>query len=408
MLSRRRKVCLATNTSWYALNFRAHIISTLIEQGHEVVVIAPRDRFSDKLVDLGARHVHLELDNRGTNPVRDAATFLRLCRLLRRERPDVLLTFTPKINIYGSLAARVMRLPVVANVSGLGSGFLRGGWLARLMVLLYRASLRGAQHVFFENNDDLELFVRDGLVERSRTDRLPGSGVDLERFRPSSMRGNPRPFTFLVAARLLWDKGLGEYVEAARRLRTEDQSLQFLIVGEAGAQNITAVPAEEIARWAKEGVVTYLGPSEDMAREYVRADCVVLPSYREGTSRVLLEAASMALPIITTDVPGCRDVVEDGVNGYLCRPRDAADLAEKMRRMMNLTEQRRDEMGHAGRELVLAHFDERLVTGHYLKQIAAATNGSWHWAAETRHMKRRDVEKIAALSRARVEATEEV
>jgi glycosyltransferase involved in cell wall biosynthesis len=372
--SHPRKIFLAANTSWYAFNFRARLVARLVADGHEVVVVAPRDRYSDKLLELGARHIHLELHNEGTNPLSDAATLLRLCLLFRRERPDVVLTFTPKLNIYGALAGWLTRRPVVSNVSGLGSGFLRGGWIARLMVLLYRVSLRRAQWVFFQNDEDRALFATYGIVDQQKAERLPGSGVDVQRFVPTRADEQTRPFTFLFVGRLLWDKGIGEFVEAARSLRSETGKAQFLIIGNATAKNITAVPADIVEQWKEEGIVQYLGPSDDMVRDYGRADCVVLPSYREGTSRVLLEAASMGLPLITTDVPGCRNVVTDDVNGYLCRPRDASDLAEKMRRMMRATTERRREMGGAGRARVLAHFDERRVTERYLEVVAVVTS----------------------------------
>jgi len=367
----RPKICLAANTSWYIFNFRARLIAALIAAGHDVVVLAPRDRYVERLTALGARHIDLPLDNAGTHPFKDVVSFWRLWRAVRAERPDALLTFTPKLNIYGTLAARIAGVPAVANVSGLGSGFLRGGWLSRVMTLLYKISLPRAQRVFFQNEDDRAVFVAAALVDADKTHCLPGSGVDVERFEPAAAPDGDDRFVFLLVARLLWDKGVGEFVQAARILRRRHPHVEFEIVGSTDCQNISAIDAEQIERWSQEAVVRYRGPTDDVKEHYARANCVVLPSYREGTSRVLLEAASMAVPLIASDVPGCREVVDDGVNGYLCRARDAEDLAEKMEWMVRITPQARSQMGAAGRRKVIDQFDERRVIERYFEAVAA-------------------------------------
>jgi glycosyltransferase involved in cell wall biosynthesis len=367
----RPRICIAANTCWYVFNFRARLIAALIAQGYEIVVLAPHDRYTQRLTALGARHVDLPLDNAGTHPLKDALTLWRLCRVLRAERPDTLLTFTPKLNIYGTLAARIAGVRAVANISGLGSGYLRGGWLPRLMSLLYKVSLPGAQRVFFQNEDDRALFVADALVDARKASCLPGSGVDVERFMPVAAPADDSRFVFLLVARLLWDKGVGEFVQAARILRQQHPHVEFEIVGSAECQNISAVSAEQLERWSQEAVVRYVGPTDNVIEHYARANCVVLPSYREGTSRVLLEAASMAVPLIASDVPGCREVVDDGVNGYLCRARDAEDLAEKMGWMVRITPQGRAQMGAAGRRKVIDEFDERRVIERYFEAVNA-------------------------------------
>jgi glycosyltransferase involved in cell wall biosynthesis len=366
----RGRVWLAANTSWYVFNFRGRLLTELLACGHEVTVLAPLDAYSERIQELGARYIRIELDNAGTNPFRDSAVVWTLRSLLRSEQPDVLLTFTPKINIYGAFAASMAGVPVVANVSGLGSGFLRGGWLGRLMSLLYRASVRRAQWVYFQNEDDRDLFIREDLVKPERTERLPGSGVDVERFAPrTATRTVNSPFTFLLVGRLLWDKGVGEFVAAAREVRAKYPHTQFICVGPLGARNITAIPREQIQQWEREGIIRYFPETDDIRAHYALADCVVLPSYREGTSRVLLEAASMAVPLIATNVPGCRDAIEDGVTGFLCKVRDAPDLAARMCRMLELSPDERGAMGAAGRQKVAREFDERIVITRYLERI---------------------------------------
>lgn len=334
------------------------------------MVLSPKDEYVDRVRALGARHIHLELDNGGVNPFKDIRALTRLTLLFRKEKPDVVLTFTPKVNIYGSLAGRITRVPVIANISGLGTGFIRGGWLTVVVKCLYRLALRHPVTVFFENEDDLSLFVKAGLVRESVVRCLPGSGVDVDGFSPVTLTPIDDKVVFLVVARLLWDKGIGEYVEAARLLKRDFPIAEFRVLGFFYTKNPTAISREQMAAWESEGVIRYLGATDDVAPHYASADCVVLASYREGTPRSLLEAASMGKPIIATDAPGCRNVLEDGVTGFLVGLRDSTDLAEKMKKMLLLPPQQRRLMGERGREKMIREFDERIVIERYLTAIA--------------------------------------
>lgn len=364
-------VLIGANTTWYVHNFRARLIRQLLDDGYRVVVYAPRDAYVDRLRALGVEHEHLALDNAGVNPLREAVTLGRIAATLSRLRPQAALTFTPKVNLYFSLASRGLRIPLIANVSGLGRGFVAGGWIQRVSRVLYREAFRHPHHVFFQNEDDRAEFTRAGLVEAARTSRLPGSGVDVERFAPRP-RDPGGPFVFLLVARMLRDKGIGEYVEAARRIRAERPDVEFRLLGFLGVDNPSAVGRAEMDAWVEEGVVVYRGVSDDVAAEYAAADCVVLPSYyREGVPRSLLEAASMAKPIITTDAIGCRDTIDDGVSGWLCVPRDVESLVDRMRRMLALSADARAAMGAAGREKMCRSFDERIVLARYAAGLDA-------------------------------------
>jgi len=230
-------------------------------------------------------------------------------------------------------------------------------------------TFRKIRFVFFQNEDDRAEFVRAGIVHAGQTQRLPGSGVDVDRFAHTTRRSRESGFTFLLVARLLWEKGVAEYVEAARRIRAEYPGVRFRIVGFLGVKNPSAVSREEVESWAKEGSVEYVGAVDDIQPIYADADCVVLPSYREGVPRTLLEAASMGLPIVTTNAPGCRDTVEDGITGFLCRSRDADDLVNKLQRVLTLTHDERIRMGSAGRQKMILEFDERRVIGAYLRVV---------------------------------------
>jgi len=361
-------VWIVANTTWYVFNFRSRLIRELIQGGYAVTVLSPADEYVARVRALGVRHVHLEMDNSGTNPVRDAALLARLVALLRKERPGMLLTCTPKVNIYCSIAAKWTNVPVVANVSGLGTGFIRGGWLTALVKLLYRAALRHPRRVFFQNEDDRSQFVRGGLVARERTQRLPGSGVDVQRFVPVARAGGGK-FVFLFIGRLLSDKGIREYIAAARVVRSGSPDVECRVLGFIDRGNPTAVSPGEVRIWEEERTIRYLGSADDVMPHLAEADCVVLPSYREGCPRSLLEAASMGIPLITTDVPGCRQVVDDGINGFLCRPYDPVDLAEKMKKMFCLSVFERSQMGAAGRIKMLNEFDEKIVLDQYMKAV---------------------------------------
>ncbi len=362
---------LVSNTAWYLFNFRGGLISALLEQGDQVIAAAPADDFSQRLSALGCEVVDLPMDNMGTSPLRDLATWGRFRRAYSDLTPDAVLHFTIKPVIYGTLAARSLRVPVVNTITGLGTVFLRGGPVQAVVERLYRVSQRWPTRIFFQNPDDLGLFVKRGLVPKDRVARLPGSGVDLERFalRPGPTGTAP---VFLLIARLLWDKGVREFAEAARVLRREDPRLRFQLLGPLGVANQTAVPKVDLDRWVGEGVVEFLGETDDVRPCIEQADCVVLPSYREGTPRTLLEAAAMGRPVIATDVPGCREVLTDGVTGLLCRVRDSVDLADKMRQMAGLAPELRVEMGMAGRAKMERVFDQRIVIERYLEAIDEA------------------------------------
>lgn len=369
-----RTIALASNTAWYLHNFRGGLIRDLLARGDRVVTLSPPDRYVPRLRDLGCEVVDLPMDNMGTNPFRDIATWHRFRRAYRAIGPDVVLHYTAKPMVYGSLAARSMGIPIVNTVTGLGTAFLRGGPLQAVVQTLYRVALRHSPRVFFQNPDDLDLFVSRGLVRSEQAGRLPGSGVDLDRFAVAPIAQGPAR-VFLLVARMLRDKGIGELVEAARSLRRESPSLRFQLLGQLGAANRTAISRSEVEGWVREGVIEYLGETDDVRPWIAQADCVVLPSYREGTPRTLLEAAAMGRPVVTTDVPGCRQVVEDGVTGLLCRARDATDLAVKIRSIMGMTSVQRHAMGLAGRAKMEREFDQRLVIEGYLGAIDEALRG---------------------------------
>ena len=341
-----RPVVLAANSAWNIVNFREGLIRALEHHGYTPIVIAPHDAAAEgRMAALGVERIALPIDRSGLNPITDLRLLLAYRRLLKQLRPAAFLGFTIKPNIYGSIAAGSLRIPAIPNVSGLGTAFIRPGPLQRLVTNLYRAAFRKAAVVLFQNADDCRLFVERGIVPTAKTKVVAGSGVDLDRFAPAPMP--PVPATFLLVSRLLGDKGIREYVEAARMLRERLPGARFQLLGPIDDGNRTAIRGEELDRWVSEGAIDYLGSTDDVRPHLANASAIVLPSYREGLPRALLEGAAMARPLIATDVPGCREVVEDGVNGFLCAVQDARSLADAMAKFAQLPMVEREAMGAA-------------------------------------------------------------
>ena len=347
------------------VNFRGELLREMVARGHTVLALAPeRDAgVIAKLAELGVAFEQVPLARTGLNPLADLRALGALARTLRRFRADVTLAYTAKPVIYGTLAARLAGVPLrCAMITGVGSALGAEQGKGRLVSLvmrgLYAAALRQAQLVFFQNPDDEALFRRLGLLGRAaRVERTNGSGVDLERFAPAPLpQGGP--FTFLMIARLLRDKGVVEYVDAARAVRRSHPKARFRLVGGLDP-NPTGISARELQIWLDEGAIEYLGTMDDVRPAIAAAQVYVLPSYAEGTPRSVLEAMAMARPILTTDVAGCRETVEAGVNGLLVQARSAEALAEGMRRMLAAGEQagRLEEMGRASRAIAERKFD---------------------------------------------------
>lgn len=366
----KHRIVISINSAWNIYNFRSGLIKALVAHGYEVIAITPYDEYADRLKDLGCGHVSLPMDTNGTHPGRDLLLLARYFSLLRLLRPSAFLGYTVKPNVFGSIAAQALGIPVINNIAGLGAAFIARNYLTKIVRALYKYSLKRSHRIFFQNADDQKLFIESGLVRSEISLLVPGSGIDLAQYVPSPPAAlEQRGFRFLLVGRMLKDKGVEEFVGAARIVRQRFPAAQFQLLGFVDAGNSNAISSDRIMDWEEEGLVTYMGRTDDVRPFLSDADCVVLPSYREGVPRSLLEAAAMARPIIATDVVGCRDAVEDDVNGLLCEVRNADDLAEKMIRMIELTPQRRMAMGAAGRRKVEVEFDEQIVIHRYLQAL---------------------------------------
>lgn len=368
-------ITLSSNTSWYLFNFRASTIRRLCADGFRVICISPEDDYSQRLiVNFGCEWLPLVMNSQGNNPFQDAALVRQFWRYYKELKPAVALHFTIKNNIYGTWAARALRIPSINNVSGLGTAFIHTGLVPAIVRLLYKTSQPFAHCVFCQNEEDFAQLVENKLVAENRLRLLPGSGVDLERFAPRLRRCHKGPIRFLYAGRMLADKGLVELITAVRAINKNRIRCQLWLTGFTGVDNVSSLSEEELSQWANEPGVSWLGHSDNMEDIYAQVDCVVLPSYREGMPRSLLEAGAMGLPVIASNVPGCRNIVKDGFNGLLCDARDSRSLRRAMERMLDMTEEERGQLGENGRRLVGDNFDEKRVVEATLHAIESAIN----------------------------------
>ncbi len=368
-----KTLILTCNSSFGLANFRMGLIRRLQSEGYHVVAVAPRDAHSVQLEAAGVEFYDWHLSARSARPLQEVRAIVQLMQIYRRVRPSLSFHYTVKAVIYGAIAARRAQTRFVSVITGLGYIFLNDGVVSRVARALYRLVLKRSHRVWFLNRADVDEFVRFRLVDRSLAEVIPGEGVDTAHFRPGLFPSRPvgLPTDFLMVSRLLADKGVYEFVDAVRLLRSRGWSFTARILGARGAENPTAITDNVVDGWVHEGLIEYLGTAIDVRSYLAQTDCVVLPSYREGVPRALLEASAMEVPVVATDVPGCRDVVVDGVTGYLCAARDPTALADAMEHILRLATSDREALGKRGRELIERKFSEPIVIQRYLRLLEA-------------------------------------
>ncbi|MCA2015719.1 glycosyltransferase family 4 protein [Vibrio tritonius] len=370
-------IAITANTSWYVYNFRKNTILALLENNYKVVIISPFDEYAEKLTDLGVKHIHINIDSNGMNPIKDILTFMSFLRIFKKEKVNLILNFTPKNNIYSTLAGKINKVKVINNIAGLGRVFIDNSILTKLVKVLYKLSQKHADFIFFQNNEDMEVFVKNNLVKKDYFEVIPGSGVDLKRFKYSHKNEkNNGKIKFLLMSRLLWDKGIKQYVEAAKecKLRYGDQ-VDFYLMGFI-KDNKNYVDINQISAWENDGYIKYLGSSDNVEKIISDKDCMVLPSfYREGVPKSLLEAGAMGKPIITTNNVGCREVVDDEQNGYLCEPKSTESLTNAIIKFIELCDEKKLIMGINSRKKIEQSFDEKIILQKYMSKIEDIING---------------------------------
>ena len=367
-----KKVAVVSNTGWSLYNFRRNLMTALEGKGYEVVAVSPADEYTDK---LPVRHIPITVSRKGINPLGELRLKKELQYIYRQEKIDYVLHFTTKPNIWGTLAAgslsREKKIGIINNIAGLGIVFAKKGPVRFILENLYRFSQRKADRIFFQNPDDWDMFKAARLVPSEKTALLPGSGVDLELFPYADLPSEEiNSLVFIMSARLLKEKGVCQYVDAALHLKNDYPHIKFQLLGKPDPGNKTSVTQDEIDSWVKEGIVEWIPWSDNVPELLRKADCVVLPSYyREGTPRSLLEGMAMGRPLITADSPGCRETVVDGVNGYLVEPKSIESLEKALRRFISLESEERGDMSRESRKLAEERFDEKIVISRYLNTL---------------------------------------
>lgn len=363
-------ILLTVNAAWNIWNFRKGLVSALLEDGHDITVLAPPCRTQAHLEEMGCTFVELEMSPAGINPIREAQLIQTFYKKFRSLQPDIVLSFTIKNNIFGALAARRLAIPFVPNITGLGTAFLGNAMMRYAVESLYRVAFAGLPLVFFQNKDDQKLFLERKLTGLECSQVLPGSGINLQEFTFAPLPTNETGTVFLMVSRLLQDKGVREYIDAASRVKRVHPSAMFQILGPEGSHHPGAIPQSDIRAAQASGVIAYLGQTDDVRPYIEAAHCVVLPSYREGAPRALIEAAALGRPLIAADVPGSRDVIDSGETGLLCEVKSGAALAKACEEILTLDSAELATMGAAGRKKMEAEYDEKLIIAAYRSAIA--------------------------------------
>ena len=354
---------------------REALMMHLLKEGCDVYILTHTNRFVPQVEKMGLKVIDIGSGN--LNPLKVSRYIFNLWSALRKIKPDVCLTFSIRPAIWGNLVTRELKIPTITNITGVGPLFTSKNIVYRTARTLYRNALSKTKKVFFQNYDDMNLFIERKFVKTSIAERIPGSGIDYKKFSPIILKEkDPNTFTFLFIGRLIKDKGIFEYINAARIIRRKFPNATFNVIGPFWTQNLkkNTITHTQLQNWIDEGVIDYLGEKKDVRKFIAEADCIVLPSYREGTSNTLLEAASMEKPAIASNTTGCKEIVSDAETGFLCSVRDELDLSDKMERMILLSPEERREMGKKARQKIIKEYDKQIVIQAYLRAIQEAIN----------------------------------
>ncbi|MCO5229944.1 MAG: glycosyltransferase family 4 protein [Chitinophagales bacterium] len=365
-----KKIGIIANTSWNILNFRLGLIHALKQAGHQIIIIAPNDEHSAELDRLGFNIQYVKgLSRKGTNPLIDLLLIFELAKIYRQSKLDIVLQYTIKPNIYGSIAGFLTRIKTISTVTGLGYVFLNNGLSSSIAKILYKIAFKFSHLVYFQNADDKALFEQSGLVSIRKSRLVNGSGIDTDFYHPNycdSIPKNSGVTTFLMIARLLKDKGVYEYITAAKNIAIKYSDTRFILLGDTDIGNPAAVPEKDIELWKEENIIEILGFKKNTRYYICQADAVVLPSYREGIPRVILEAFAMGKPCITTDAPGCRHTVDHTINGLICKVADAKDLENKIEEFILMNVEEKRKMGENARYKALNTYSIDFIAKEYL------------------------------------------
>ncbi|QVK20626.1 glycosyltransferase family 4 protein [Mycoplasmatota bacterium] len=357
------KILIISNSIHGLYNQRFELIEKFIEEGHDVTICAPNELDNYKVqefINLNVTYIKSFVNRRGSNPITDSRTFFSYMKVLKVSKPNVVLTYTVKPNIYGAIAARLFKVPVIMNITGIGTALVSSK-LKTFVINLYKISCNKVHTVFFQNTSNKEMFIENEIVEEEKTQLIPGSGVNVNKYYPLSKTRDDEVIRFLYIGRLMKEKGIEEYLEAAERITEEHSNVEFQILG-----NYEEIKYKNII--AQSPRIRFLGSSNDVRNEIKAVDCIVNPSYHEGMSNVLLESAAMGKPLLASNIPGCKEIVSNN-NGFLFEKQNVDSLCNALTRFITLDKEEVLQMGKKSRELVTSQFDRQIVINSYLNII---------------------------------------
>jgi glycosyltransferase involved in cell wall biosynthesis len=369
---KKNKIAIVANTTWNIYNFRLNILEILLKNNFEIYVIAPVDKYifyKEKYPQV----THIQLKHLGrdsTNPIKDITLFFEFVKIYRQLKPDLVLHYTVKPNIYGGLASGYLKIPSIAVVTGLGYAFIHNGFIKKISKLLYQLSSKFHKRIIFENQDDKKLFIDEKLIPEHKGLSIKGCGVNTHFFSPAKLKHEHDKLIFTFIGRLLYDKGVLEFVEAAKIINSKYNNIEFWLIGEIDYSNPAMVREDDLVTWIKNDTIKYLGFKENIKKYIALSDCIVLPSYREGLPKTIIEAMSMEKVVLATDTAGCREAIEHGKNGLLVPIRDSGALALAIEQMINLKYEDRLSMGKEGRKKALTEFDDKLIANDIFNSIS--------------------------------------
>ncbi|NLV83957.1 MAG: glycosyltransferase family 4 protein [Spirochaetales bacterium] len=358
------KIAMIINSSSGLYNFRKDLIQRMIADGHEVIALTPLEGRTDQLEEIGVRLINTEIDRRGLNPLHDISLYRQYRKILKKEKPDFAVTYTIKPNVYGGVACRMSRISYAGNITGLGTAFESSGLLRKVATIMNKVALKKAKCVFFENAENRDLFVNEGIISKNQAVLLNGAGVNLEHFSYQSYPTDDNGIRFLFMGRVMKEKGIDELFSAMQRLRDDGENCSLDLLG-----SFEEKYEEQIKQYEKDGWLRFHGYQSDVRPYIADSHCFVLPSYHEGMANTNLESAATGRPVITTNIPGCKEAVVDGKSGFLCAVRNANDLCKKMKQFIALSQDKREQMGKAGRNHMENVFDKRKVVAETVKHI---------------------------------------
>lgn len=359
-----KKVLMLGNHEIVIYNFRRELIERMIEEGYDVYVSLPYGPKVEHLKQMGCKFIDTQINRRNTNPIEDIKLFINYIKILKQVKPDVVLTYTVKPNVYGGIACRVTKTPYICNVTGLGSGYLNGGIVQNIVKNLSKLSFTRANRVFFQNTADMELLTKQNVVSNNSR-LLPGSGVNLNNYNVLPYPSEDEPINFNFVARVMKDKGIDEYLEAARIIKQKYKNTVFNVIGMIDQPHYKEV----LEKYEKEGIIKYHGFQVDMRPFIEKCNCTINPSYTEGMSNVLLESSACGRPIIASNIPGCREIIEEGINGYTFEVKNVNSLINKIEKFIKSNHEEKINMGILGRKKVEKEFDREIVVNTYVKEI---------------------------------------